>query len=57
MKCPFCQSEDVKIVDTRKFDTVTIRIRFCSSCRLSFQTEEEIKLPSIVRVISTHIPK
>jgi transcriptional repressor NrdR len=62
MKCPFCQSEDVHVIDTRKFDTVIIRIRRCNVCNAAFQTEEEIKLmtPIYLKVIipsSSDLPK
>ncbi len=54
MKCPYCQSNKIKVVDTRKFDTVIIRVRFCESCQTSFQTEEQIHLhtPINIEIIS-----
>lgn len=53
MKCPYCKSEDVKVVDTRKYDTCIIRVRFCEGCRTSFQTEELIQLHTPIRF--THV--
>lgn len=41
MICPFCKSDKVKVIDTRKYDTVVIRARFCLSCKKYFKTQEE----------------
>jgi len=41
MLCPFCKSENIKVVDTRKYETVNLRVRFCARCRTAFQTQEE----------------
>jgi transcriptional regulator NrdR family protein len=61
MKCPFCQSKEIRIVDTRKFETVVIRTRVCDACHAPFQTQEEIHLltPIHFKVIfpSSEIPK
>jgi len=40
MKCPFCKSEDVRVIDTRKYDTCILRVRLCEKCHMSFQTAE-----------------
>lgn len=44
MKCPYCHSDRIRVIDTRKFDTVVIRIRVCDECTVSFQTQEQIVL-------------
>ena len=53
MKCPYCKSEDVKVIDTRKYDTCVLRVRFCETCRCAFQTEEQIHLMTPIQI--THI--
>jgi transcriptional regulator NrdR family protein len=53
MNCPFCKSEETRIIDTRKYETVVIRMRFCGSCMKGFQTEET---PSKWEVVETVIP-
>jgi len=59
MLCPYCKLDKTKVVDTRKYDTVVIRIRFCESCLTSFQTEEQVHLhtPVKIHIIDTKIPK
>lgn len=59
MICPYCKSEDIGVIDTRKYDTVNIRVRFCESCRTSFQTSEEIQLSTPVKIfpITSILPK
>lgn len=58
MRCPFCKSERNQVIDTRKFDTVIIRIRLCKDCHFGWHTEETIglDLQKIVRfkTISTN---
>ncbi len=44
MKCPHCNSDNLRVIDTRKFDTVIVRIRFCPDCLYGFRTHEEIYL-------------
>lgn len=51
MKCPYCSSTDLNVVDTRKFDTVVLRVRVCKTCHQSFQTEETIQLTTPVKII------
>ncbi len=59
MKCPFCQSENHRIIDTRRYDTVVIRIRLCLGCSFSFETCEQLRAntPHSYKIISTLIPK
>jgi transcriptional repressor NrdR len=43
MRCPRCQSEDLKVVDSRNFRAVAIRRRReCNSCGHRFTTLEEV---------------
>ena len=58
MLCPFCKHEKTQVIDTRKFDTVIMRIRICCSCLHPFMTHEEISRPTApVFVLATDIPK
>lgn len=60
MKCPFCHSDDIKVIDTRKFETCIRRVRLCLSCNQAFQTAEEIQLITpinIIRIETTKITK
>lgn len=45
MRCPFCNSEDTKVIDTRAFiETNSIkRRRECNSCEKRFTTYERIE--------------
>ena len=44
MKCPYCNSEDTKVIDKRKTDTGTNRRRReCDSCNKRFTTYERIE--------------
>lgn len=44
MRCPFCGSEDTKVVDSRTFSDVSIkRRRECNSCEKRFTTYERIE--------------
>ena len=40
MKCPNCNSEKNRVIDTRKYDSVIFRLRFCEDCSNKFKTEE-----------------
>jgi len=53
MKCPYCDSEKVGVIDTRKYDTCISRIRFCYDCQKSFQTIEEVAAKLTIEI---HIP-
>lgn len=55
MKCPYCESDKIRVVDTRKFDTVVLRIRVCDTCRMSFQTEELIQADNLVKKESVKV--
>jgi transcriptional regulator NrdR family protein len=50
MKCPFCQSENNKVIDTRRYDTCNIRIRVCENCEISWPTEEVIQTIKIDKI-------
>lgn len=48
MICPSCKSDKIRVIDTRKFDTVVFRLRVCELCGVVIKTEEqqiEIYLP------------
>ncbi|MEO8204027.1 MAG: transcriptional regulator NrdR [Betaproteobacteria bacterium] len=53
MRCPFCQSEDTQVLDTRSNpDTNSIRRRRkCASCDKRFTTYEkvELRMPRLVK--------
>ena len=51
MKCPYCQSKQITVIKTMKFDTVIIRVRFCSVCKHSFQTAEQIQLIPVKNIV------
>jgi transcriptional regulator NrdR family protein len=58
MKCPFCKSEDHRVIDTRRYDTVIIRIRLCLKCKFSFETIELLRAnaPYSSQIITTLLP-
>jgi transcriptional regulator NrdR family protein len=47
LKCPTCGSEDMSVVDTRKYDTCVIRIRLCNSCLSPLKTVEQAELQPV----------
>lgn len=42
MKCKNCGSEELYVIDTRKYDDCVIRIRMCQRCRHIHRTTEEL---------------
>ena len=50
MKCPFCESEENKVIDSRPSDEVNAikRRRECLSCGVRFTTYEKIERMPIV---------
>jgi transcriptional regulator NrdR family protein len=42
MICPKCGNTRTSVRDTRRFDTVVFRIRFCDACNFYFRTEEVV---------------
>lgn len=50
MKCPFCQFDDTKVVDSRptEDDTSIRRRRLCPSCENRFTTYERYEQPTLV---------
>jgi transcriptional repressor NrdR len=50
MKCPYCKSEDLKVIDSRDVNDGVRRRRQCLSCNSRFTTYERI-LPSSLFVI------
>jgi transcriptional repressor NrdR len=50
MKCPFCQEEDTKVVDSRSCrEKIAIRRRrLCPNCHQRFTTVEQIGAPAVV---------
>lgn len=53
MRCPFCLTEDTRVIDSRLADTgdSVRRRRECTSCRERFTTFErpELRLPQIIK--------
>lgn len=48
MKCPFCGSKDLKVVDKRESDEDTERRRReCNSCGKRFTTYERVDMPDL----------
>lgn len=51
MKCPFCESGDTKVVETREAgEEITRRRRECLDCKKRFTTYERVELNPIVVV-------
>ncbi|MDR2977226.1 MAG: transcriptional regulator NrdR [Streptococcaceae bacterium] len=50
MKCPRCQSENFKVLDTRASDDAVRRRRECVSCGFRFTTYERIEQPTLLVV-------
>ncbi|MBX3095858.1 MAG: transcriptional regulator NrdR [Fimbriimonadaceae bacterium] len=52
MKCPFCDSEDLKVLESRaaRDGDAIRRRRECASCRRRFTTFEEIERPRLLIV-------
>lgn len=52
MKCPFCRSDDTKVVDKRETEEAfaTRRRRECLSCEKRFTTYERVESPVILVV-------
>ena len=50
MKCPKCQSENFKVLDTRASDEAVRRRRECVSCGFRFTTYERIEQPTLLVV-------
>lgn len=59
MNCPFCQKGETKVIATRKFETVVLRVRLCIHCEIPFQTQEEYFIsPKNVKIqVLTKMPK
>jgi transcriptional regulator NrdR family protein len=58
MKCPYCKSESLRVIDTRKYDTCILRVRLCLACDSIIKTHEEIELQTPVLVkITPVLPK
>lgn len=56
MKCPRCQSENLKVLDTRASDDSIRRRRECLSCIFRFTTYERIEQPTllVIKKDNTH---
>ena len=51
MRCPFCEKEDTKVIDSRLLDDNSIRRRrLCESCNKRFTTYERLEQPEIIVV-------
>lgn len=55
MKCPFCQSADISVKDSRNTDEnrVVRRRRYCSNCGGRFTTFERIQIRELVVIKRT----
>ncbi len=51
MQCPFCASDDTRVIDSRPVDSGSAirRRRLCESCGVRFTTYERADVPLIVR--------
>jgi transcriptional repressor NrdR len=51
MQCPFCSSDDTRVIDSRPVESGSAirRRRVCGSCGLRFTTYERADVPMIVR--------
>ena len=48
MKCPFCDSKNIKVLETRELnDNTTRRRKLCLDCNKRFTTYERIELGQI----------
>ena len=52
MKCPYCRSEETKVLDKRETEEtlVTRRRRECLACEKRFTTYERVEQPAIMVV-------
>lgn len=51
MRCPFCEKEDTKVIDSRLLDDNSIRRRrLCEACNKRFTTYERLEQPEIIVV-------
>ena len=41
MRCPFCQSDEISVMETINQPKATLRQRKCNSCNNKFYTKEE----------------
>ncbi|MDE6149945.1 MAG: transcriptional regulator NrdR [Ruminococcus sp.] len=48
MKCPFCNYEDTKVIDSRPSEEKKRRRRECSNCGRRFTTYEVVEKPSLM---------
>ncbi len=46
MRCPFCNFEDTKVVDSRSIDGKKRRRRECTDCGKRFTTYEAVEMPA-----------
>lgn len=47
MNCPFCNFDDVRVVDSRPYENKIKRRRECAGCHRRFTTFESIEMPLI----------
>ena len=51
MRCPFCEKEDTKVIDSRLLEDNSIRRRrLCEACNKRFTTYERLEQPEIIVV-------
>lgn len=48
MKCPYCGSNNTKVVDTRETESLTRRRRECLKCGKRFTTYERVEIDLVV---------
>ena len=59
MRCPYCEHDDTRVLDTRTLNegTVIRRKRVCSQCNVKFNTVETVELhyPTVVKKDNTRV--
>ncbi|MBE6839083.1 MAG: transcriptional repressor NrdR [Ruminococcus sp.] len=48
MRCPFCEYEDTKVIDSRPVDGKKRRRRECGNCGKRFTTYESVEMPLLM---------
>ncbi len=48
MRCPFCEFEDTKVIDSRPVDGKKRRRRECGNCGKRFTTYESVEMPLLM---------
>lgn len=48
MKCPYCESSESKVTDSREAENGIRRRRECLACNRRFTTHEQVRLPALL---------